>query len=536
MRVVASILFAMSTVTAVAIAPEKGAALRAALLLLGGLGAAWALAWAGLDRRRRPRVLRAAAWGAAGLAALIGGWYLLGVVAPGVVPDAVNANVAAAGLAVLLPMGVALVIGVPSPSAAASSAARRAGPVNAELGLGAPGRVAAAVLVLVGAGALVATGSVGAWLGLLLGALYGGWWALRPTVGRDHRMVERGIDGALVVLAVAGVGAWWVMAGRGADLLASPGARPSLWHDALGLIGDYRYTGAGLRSTMMVLSTYVYLLHVGYISHVHNLYLALALEQGLPGLIAFLFLVGTALAALVRAQRRQVVAPAMQGAIAAALVALLAHGLVDAALYASRLMPLIFLPIGLAWAAGGRVHGRTVEARGRRLLVAMTPLAALALLFVLPHARAAWQANLGAVAQSQAELGIYAWPAWPYQDALRRNPMVDLDGAIARYQAALALDPANVTANRRLGQIALSRGDVPAAQGWLAAAYAAAPDERATRMLLGEVYALQGEVDQARALLAGVNGEQGQFEARRWWIGETATAEQQAWYDAALGQ
>ncbi len=166
----------------------------------------------------------------------------------------------------------------------------------------------------------------------------------------------------------------------------------------------------------------------------------------------------------------------------------------------------------------------------------MTPLAVVALLFVLPNARAAWQANLGALAQSQAELGIYEWPQWPYQDALRRNPAVDLDGAIARYQAALALDPANVTANRRLGQIALSRGDLTAAQGWLEAAYAAAPDERATRMLLGELYALHGDVARAQPLLAGVNGEQGQFDARRWWLGETATAEQRAWYDAAVGE
>lgn len=533
MRVVASLIFAMSTLLAVAIAPEKGAALRAALLLLGGLGAAWALLWAGLDRRRRTGVLRAAAWGAAGLAALLGGWYVVGRVASQVLPDAVNANVAAAGLALLLPIGAGAVVGSPIPGSA-----RRAAAEEADLGIGGPraDRLAAGALLAVGGVALVATGSMGAWLGTGLGALYGGWWALRPRMASERRGVALAVDAALLLLAAGGVIAWFVMMSRGADLLASPGARPSLWHDALRLIGDYRYTGAGLRSTMMVLSTYVYLLHVGYISHVHNLYLAMALEQGLPGLIAFLFLVGTAGAALVRAARRQVVAPLVQGTLAAALIALLAHGLVDAALYASRLMPLIFLPIGLAWAAGGRAHGRTLEARGRRLLLAMTPLAAVALLFVLPNARAAWQANLGAVAQSQAELGIYAWPLWPYQDALRRNEAVDLEGAQARYQAALLLDPGNETANRRLGQIALSRGDIQAAKGWLAAAYAASPDNRATRMLLGEVYALQGEVARARALLAGVNGEQGQFDARRWWLGETATAEQVGWYEAAVGE
>ncbi len=86
----------------------------------------------------------------------------------------------------------------------------------------------------VGAVALLATGSVGAWLGLGLGALYGGWWALRPATARDHRRVALAIDAALLLLAAAGLAAWFVVLGRGADLLASPGARPSLWHDALG--------------------------------------------------------------------------------------------------------------------------------------------------------------------------------------------------------------------------------------------------------------------------------------------------------------
>ena len=55
-------------------------------------------------------------------------------------------------------------------------------------------------------------------------------------------------------------------------------------------------------------------------------------------------------------------------------------------------------------------------------------------------------------------------------------------------------------------------------------------------MLLGELYALHGDVARAQPLLAGVNGEQGQFDARRWWLGETATAEQRAWYAEAVGE
>ena len=40
----------------------------------------------------------------------------------------------------------------------------------------------------------------------------------------------------------------------------------------------------------MVYSSYVLLLHVLYLSHAHNLFLQTAIEQGIPGLLAFIWL------------------------------------------------------------------------------------------------------------------------------------------------------------------------------------------------------------------------------------------------------
>ncbi|HQY95149.1 tetratricopeptide repeat protein, partial [Caldilinea sp.] len=299
---------------------------------------------------------------------------------------------------------------------------------------------------------------------------------------------------------------------------------------------DAPFTGSGLRSTMMALSTYVYILHVGYISHVHNLYLELAVEQGLLGLIAWLCLVCSALSALVQARSRRVTPIGMQAALLAALVALLVHGLVDAGLYASRLAFLIFLPIGAAWAAGGRAHAADLEARSRRLLGALAPLAAVALLFAWPGSRAGWQANLGVTAQTQAELFLYTWPEWPMQDALRRSPAIDLEPAVARYQAALAIDPTDAVANRRLGQIALSQGDLSQARVLLEAAYLHSPAHVATRLLLGEVYALDGETTRAAALWQTIDVHLGQLAGRRWWVNHSASAAQRTNFDAALAE
>jgi predicted Zn-dependent protease len=143
----------------------------------------------------------------------------------------------------------------------------------------------------------------------------------------------------------------------------------------------------------------------------------------------------------------------------------------------------------------------------------------------LPGSRAVIQANLGALAQARAELSVYQWPAWPIQDALRRSPEVDLAPAIAHYQAALALDPRNVAANRRLGQIELSDGQYDAARQHLEAAFAAAPGQRATRQMLGESYAIAGDVARAASLWRTVNLDQGQLAARQWWYEYIGDAE-----------
>jgi hypothetical protein len=160
--------------------------------------------------------------------------------------------------------------------------------------------------------------------------------------------------------------------------------------------------------------------------------------------------------------------------------------------------------------------------------VVMIFIAALILvLALLPGTRAMFQANLGALLQTRVELSVYRWPEWPIQDAVRRVREAELRPAMTRYAAALALDPRNAAANRRLGQIELSLGQYAAAWGHLEAAYASAPRQRATRQLLGESYAIAGDVGRAAALWRTVDVSQGQLSLRAWWyehIGERENA------------
>jgi predicted Zn-dependent protease len=103
---------------------------------------------------------------------------------------------------------------------------------------------------------------------------------------------------------------------------------------------------------------------------------------------------------------------------------------------------------------------------------------------------------------------------------LRRPGLADLSAAEAHYHAALALDPTNATANRRLGQIELARGQFDAACTHLAAAYQAIPQQRATRQMLGECNAISGRPEEAAKLWKTVDVGQSQLNIRKWWYDE----------------
>jgi len=325
----------------------------------------------------------------------------------------------------------------------------------------------------------------------------------------------------------------------GTRLLAWPGERPAIWRNSRDLLGDYLFTGLGLGGFPMAYSSYVLLVHVGYIAHAHNLFLDVWLEQGATGIIALLWLLGTAFWSVMPASRRQ-------PAALAALAVILLHGLVDDAFYGygGWGVLLLFVPFGVLARVDGAetaiaVGGPAAERTNVRTNLIRGSLVALLLgaTFLVPQMQSAFLANLGALAQTQAELSVYRWPQWPIQDSLRRSSDVNLTRAIAYYRAALAIDPENATANRRLGQIELARGDYDASCRHLQAAYAAAENQRAVRQLWGECLALSGDIQAAATLWQTVDMSQQQLELRQWWywyLGEQERAARIAAAERAL--
>jgi hypothetical protein len=368
-------------------------------------------------------------------------------------------------------------------------------------------------------------------LGLLMSACRGAWFALgvllmgwglwhlsRRLVGPTGAERQRFGVWLLSMVVAGGFGLAFWLSPWGIGLRAFVEAdRAVIWRNSLDLAMDYPFTGLGLGRFEMAYSSYSMLLHVGHTMYAHNLWLDVWLEQGAPGLIALAWLVGLAI-------WPQPNPSAWRGAALASLAVILLHGWVDdVGLGFGGRLAVLALPLALLARCESASAPSPTPARSGRATVygAAAAGGAFAVLIVgivcVPRVQAAFWANLGALAQSRLELSIYRWPEWSVQDELRRALGPDLLPARQFYQAALALDPTNAAANRRLGQIEISLGDYVAACGHVQQAYLSAPEQRATRQLMGECYAMAGNLTDAAALWRTIDISEGQITLRRFW-------------------
>jgi O-antigen ligase len=368
-------------------------------------------------------------------------------------------------------------------------------------------------LTLVG---LVLSQTRGAWLALIITV---GMWALWKAITArlpDERRARRYWIAAVTAGGVVVIGVL-VFTPLGEVLLGFGGDRRAIWHNSVDLVGDYPFTGVGLAGFEMVYSTYALLIHVGHTVHAHNLWLDMWLNQGIIGVLA---LAGMVLNAVWPK-------PSSPWRIASllALSVILLHTLVDDPYngYGRAALPIIFIPLGLLARSGAEIPAESTTRRpafqpafivwgGAALLLIVS--------LVTPAGRAAIEANLGALTQTRAELAVYSWPQISLQDILRQPGQIDLSAAEAHYRAALAIDPLNATANRRLGQIELARQQFAAACEHLATALQAAPQQRATRQLAGECKAFDGQVEEAAKLWQTIDVSQSQLNIRLWWYEE----------------
>ena len=398
------------------------------------------------------------------------------------------------------------------------------------------------VCLAVATGMIFVSAEYAAMLGIVIGVVIGYGYFWRHRVASSSRWLHV-TDVSVLVLGLLSFSVYLLLIlapdnmGQIGRMLPSYYAqRFAAWRDAPAIVGDYLYTGSGLGAAAMVLSSYLFLVHVPYFHHVHNLFLQVGIEQGLPGMIGLLGMFVAAFWSMTIAMRRAHAYIALCAAsVFASLLSLFVSGLFESDVYAGGWVVVMYLSFGFAWViaqydVSGRASRRGVPNRPQLTdwMIGSIPLLLVAGLFLLPGAQAQMAANEGALAQTKAELKGFRFPLSMIQDEMRRDPRVKLDPSIVLYREALAHDPDNVTALRRLAQIELSRGRSDDALQNLERAYHNAPSERATRQMLGEVYAVMGRLDEATTLWKTIDVAAELLKNRLWWyehIGDQQSAD-----------
>lgn len=393
---------------------------------------------------------------------------------------------------------------------------------------------AASVMVFV-------SGEHSAMLGLVVGVIFGVGFFWRYRLAARSRWLNV-LDIAVVLLAVLFLGVYLLLivfpdrlGAVGQMLPPYYAQRFASWRDTPAIIGDYLFTGSGLGASAMVLSSYLFLVHVPFFYHVHNLFLQVGIEQGVAGMIGLSGMFVAAFWSMTIAMRRAHAYVALCAAsVFASLLALLISGMFESDVYAGGSVVIMFLSFGFAWViaqydVSGRASKRGVSMRAQPLDLAIgaIPLIVVAALVLWPGSSAQWQANRAALEQTKTELADFRFPLELIQDDIRREPGAKLDLAIALYRQALAQDPGNVTALRRLAQIEIARGEYDVALQNLERAYLANPRQRATRQMLGELYAIDGRLDEAEVLWRTIGVAPEMLRNRLWWyqhIGDDVAA------------
>jgi O-antigen ligase len=136
--------------------------------------------------------------------------------------------------------------------------------------------------------------------------------------------------------------------GRFLDILdrgLSSSDRLHYWEAAVRIIKDHPLTGAGLNTYSKVINEYSSYYHF----YVHNCYLQVAAELGLPGLAVLLWVLFTPLVYALR-RIRAIADPlwsGILGAVAAGYIAVLAESALDTTFYSVQLSTMIWIVMAL---------------------------------------------------------------------------------------------------------------------------------------------------------------------------------------------
>jgi hypothetical protein len=290
---------------------------------------------------------------------------------------------------------------------------------------------------------------------------------------------------------------------------------------------DYPITGAGLDTFPGLYSQYMIVIPIYSFKNSYNLFLDVAIEQGLIGGLAFLSLylgsVWLVSRTIINTSSEQIRFFSWLSLFACLITII--HGLFYDYLYNDSGTMLLFFPVGISM-IGVLDSERSQVSRSqviesllgsekinvRLVLVLVVPVLMTILALNSNKLISSWYANLGAVAMSRIELQSFPTNRWVGTEMASQ-----LTHAEALLDSALYYNTNNRTANHRLGLMSMVRQDFQAASVYLEKAHQDAPGHRGIVKNLAYCYVWLGKMEQARVLLAQIPEATDELQTYAWW-------------------
>lgn len=385
------------------------------------------------------------------------------------------------------------------------------------------------------------TSSRGAWIALGVVFLCWLFWEGSGIIAKQNK-IKQGVLFTLALFFVAFFSFEMIFISPGSlDLLpsnsgnASLDSRQQLIRDTIYLIEDFPITGGGLGSFPGLYSQYILVVPFFNLVFSHNIFLDVALEQGVLGATAlatvFLMTAYLLIRHLTQASCKDTLSDLLTLALLGGLGVLTIHGLVDDVVYGNRGSPLIFLFSGLTM---GLIHTKTPpdsresvterlrsyikrylgQRSGGFIFVGLLLLVIGSAFSLRGIVLGTWYSNLGAVGLARVELAT--WPMGEWAVTIAES---ELNSPEKNFQHALAHLPDQRTAYHRLGIIAMMRQDFTDAVSHLERAYTRDENHRGIKKALAYSYLWEGEFGDAEPLLADLPEAREELSVYVWWWG-----------------
>jgi O-antigen ligase len=393
---------------------------------------------------------------------------------------------------------------------------------------GLKGRLAAALLAglsaLIITFGLVMTESRTSVLAVAGAASLAGWWWLtgqfeRFTNGRRRLTFAAGVAGAAAIIGLSVVAVPNLL-NLAFGSLPGPNSvvnRTEVFGQAWRLAQDTPFTGGGLASFPGLYSTYIVDVPALVLTHAHDAYLNILVEQGWPGLLSYLGVLAVAVWAAMRrldgpaADGRELVAAGLLG-----LAVIILQGTGDGTLVASRVTLALLIPAGLAVGVESAEPIKPAWRLRVKPAWALAGLGGLVLIGLLTWRGwlSAWYANRGSLEFARVQL--VGWPFNPWSDG---HEVPQLLTSKPEFNEALAINPLNETAHYRLGLLAMLQRDFPTAVQHLALAHRIDSKHRGVLKALAYAYVWMGDEQQAVPLLRALPEAADEMQVYFWWWG-----------------